>query len=204
MDLIEQLTALSGGDGWTWGEILGAIVSVLGPVALAILFPSLASTVTPTQLPPGRFGRVTPFVNLSLRVMNWMALNVGRATNADDAEPDPPRPRRNGPPGGPSLPTVLVLLASLPVLAGCANAIERGASVADDLREAEREAMRLVDEVRAGKFEDSVDMLCDRAAIGDIRARAARDRGFAEGYPLLCGAATGDLVGSSTMFSPGM
>ena len=78
---------------------------------------------------------------------------------------------------------------AVPLLAGC--------GVAGEVLDAQRAVEAEIDAVRSVKFGDAIVEMCERAPIGEVMARVARDPDFAEGVERICGWNVGVLIGPS-------
>lgn len=67
--------------------------------------------------------------------------------------------------------------------------------MAGDVLDAQRAVEAEIDAVRSVKFDDAIVEMCERAPIGEVVARVARDPNFAEGVERICGWDVGVLVG---------
>lgn len=82
----------------------------------------------------------------------------------------PPDKRRRDR-GTPPL-SILAMALAVPLLAGC--------GVAGEVLDAQRAVEAEIDAVRSVKFGDAIVEMCERAPIGEVMTRVARDPDFAE------------------------
>ncbi|QDP58744.1 MAG: hypothetical protein GOVbin1573_31 [Prokaryotic dsDNA virus sp.] len=68
----------------TLSDVLDAVPGWVAAVPVIWAACGAVAAATPTKMDDRALGRATPAVNGLLRVLNVVALNVGRARNADD------------------------------------------------------------------------------------------------------------------------
>ena len=73
-------------------ETLSSIIAMAEHIPAAVagitafmVFAKAVTVITPTTIDDGLFGKATLVVNVVLRILNVIALNVGKAKNKDDA-----------------------------------------------------------------------------------------------------------------------
>ena len=62
----------------------GTILFVISLIPVIMTVAKTITTFTPTQVDDKWLGKITPYVNGALRLLNTIALNIGKAKNADD------------------------------------------------------------------------------------------------------------------------
>lgn len=69
-----------------WNDLPGYIQTAIVLLGIIMPFAGSITAATPTKVDDRVWGKVAPILNTVLRVLNWAAMNIGQAKNADDVD----------------------------------------------------------------------------------------------------------------------